>query len=330
MSDVNLYCVIVTYKDRWSFVQSALDALNPKSGISIVLVNNGSSPFTFSQELIHAFREFHVINSPHNNGSAWGYAQGIQYVVSKSDSGKILLLDDDNLITEQNLSNLLHAYDTLTSQTPEDLLMVAGWRKSRAYMTAMLGGYPVEKFQYVNNEFLGFSLQRLIRKVFNPYQSTGERQMVKLFYAPYGGLLFSSALIAKIGLPDARYFVYADDFEFSSRCTKAGGQVVLVRDAIVEDLEQSWQKGRKSGFLNPSILNGSPFRVYYAVRNFIIFQQNTWVKARWKFLMNGFLYTIFLFLLSISTFRFKAFAVYFNAVRDGLLKTFNNNKYIND
>lgn len=311
-------------------MQSALDALNPKSGISIVLVNNGSSPFTFSQELIHAFKEFHVINSPHNNGSAWGYAQGIQYVVSKSDSGKILLLDDDNLITEQNLSNLLHAYDNMTSKTPENLLMVSGWRKSRAYMTAMLSGYPVEKFQYINNEFLGFSLKRLFRKVVNPYKSAGEQQMVKLYYAPYGGLLFSSALIAKIGLPDARYFVYADDFEFSSRCTKAGGQVVLVRDAIVEDLEQSWQKGRKSGILNPSILNGSPFRVYYAVRNFIIFQQSKWVKAKWMFLVNGFLYTIFLFLLSILTFKFKPFAVYLVAVRDGLMMKFNNNKYIND
>jgi hypothetical protein len=72
--------------------------------------------------------------------------------------------------------------------------------------------------------------------------------------------------IETVGLPDVRYFTYADDHEYTQRITRAGGRIFLCSDAEIEDLETSWNRTRRRGPILFWDLAPTA-RIYYGVRN---------------------------------------------------------------
>ncbi len=65
------------------------------------------------------------------------------------------------------------------------------------------------------------------------------------------GLFFHKDLIEKIGLPDESYFLYVDDFDFTYRITKAGGEIWMVTNSHLHDLESSFYlPGKKEDLIS--------------------------------------------------------------------------------
>ena len=316
-----VYVVIVTYNNRWHFLKQCIDSLRKCPNLHIVIVNNGSDKVENSYLDTAGFLSFTYRFSDTNRGSAWGFSEGMRYVISTDPNSLILLLDDDNTVGVDCIRNLIYSHEKFRKNTPIDSLIIMSWRTSRKYLSDILDGYPVEKYQYTSNEFLGFSLSRMVFKLLRLYKKTAPVEFANLKYAPYGGLFFSADYIKKYGLPLEEYFVYADDFEFTSRCTRSGGKIILVRNVKVEDVEESWQVNKTFG-INTNLLYGSKFRVYYSVRNFLIFQQNTWVSNKFIFICNGVLFSFLFLMMSLFYGKFGNIGTYFKAIVDGLNKRF--------
>lgn len=325
ITDRELYCVIVTYNNRWPLLESVLSSLSTFKDLRIVLVVNGSDSDSLGLVATNRFNSFHIIYSPDNKGSAWGFGAGMQYVADQNHRALVLLLDDDNVLEKGALHILIDSFQHNLDQFAEDEFMLMSYRTSRTYLKGIVEGFPVERYQFTSNEFLGFSFPRLIKRIGRGYVKTEPAVPLCLNYAPYGGLFFSATIIKKFGLPKEHYFVYADDFEYTSRCVRGGVKIFLISKAIVLDLEQSWQSARSEiGF---NILFGNPFRVYYSVRNFIAFQQEIWVSKRWLFLLNGLVYSVLIMILALYRQRWSNFRIYKEAVKDGLLFRFDNTKW---
>lgn len=288
--------VLVTYAERWTLLREVLDELlHRQAGVAAVVVVDNGSTYDLQDRLIaEGFDRVHVVKMESNLGSAKGFAVGIETAISHTSSTHIWLLDDDNKPAPNCLERLLCAYHAL-GDDPETVLLAH--RKTRHEQVAALwrsrpiGARP--------NAFLGFHIMDLPGKLVRYTRGRGWNAqarrptsispMVSIAYGPYGGLLFHRSCIDRSGLPDARYFLYADDFDFTSRMVKAGAKLVLCGFCEVQDLEESWAlKGSRAPALVAKA--SSEMRTFYSVRNRVYWEWSTRVSARSVYFGNGILY----------------------------------------
>jgi GT2 family glycosyltransferase len=103
----------------------------------------------------------------------------------------------------------------------------------------------------------------------------------KVPVAPYGGLFIDKKILTKIGYPDENFYLYADDHEWSYRITKNGGEIYLIFDSKIDDIELSWHVPKENKETTFSIISkANPFRVYYSIRNRVYFEINNLVNNR--------------------------------------------------
>jgi GT2 family glycosyltransferase len=100
-------------------------------------------------------------------------------------------------------------------------------------------------------------------------------------------------------MPMPELVLYADDTEFSYRITKSGGQIWLLTEARLLELEASWnQKRRAQSSFEKWLTEGSELRVFYASRNQAYFDSNFWVRSTTLYRLNRFVYLMLLKLFS--------------------------------
>lgn len=322
-----VYILIVTYGRRWQYLSAILEQVCSMNDVRIVIMDNASDyPL---DENLKAFDPSRVVylSSVRNLGSAGGFHLAMQYALKAEDCSHIWLLDDDNLPDPDCLEVLRknrHLLDTPGVGTSALMCL----RADRKYLVNVASGAPVERNFPQPNAFLGFSIRKLLL-----LRSGGSDAMATpvehaaIPCAPYGGLFFSKTLLHQIGLPDERFFLYADDFEFTMRITNAGGNIWLLGKAVIHDLEPSGQDMERSGQRLPVFLRRDDNRLFYSVRNYIYFQKKYLVNRPWVFALHRILYTGYLFILSAFTGRLARFNRFQEAVRDGLSGVFNNSKY---
>jgi len=138
--------------------------------------------------------------------------------------------------------------------------------------------------------------------------------------APYSGLLFHRALVARFGLPRVDFVLYADDREYSYRVTQAGGQIVLVTAAEVHDLESSWYVRKTHGTaLGHLVHQGSDFRVYYGMRNCVYFETRCKPCKPWVYALNRRIYMTIFSILARMHGKHARLALVRQAIADGLV-----------
>jgi GT2 family glycosyltransferase len=121
----------------------------------------------------------------------------------------------------------------------------------------------------------------------------------KVSVAPYGGMFFHKNLIDSIGYPNEEFYLYADDHEWSYRITKNSGDIYLVLDSLVDDIDTSWHvKSSFIPFIN-YLYYGTDFRVYYAVRNRVKFEINDLLMNKTSYLINKYLLLLILKFFSV-------------------------------
>lgn len=303
-----------------------LDASSPDA--VIVVVNNGSD-LNLQPDLANEVRlPVRFVHSETNRGSAWAFGQGIDLAI-KQGADMLLLLDDDNFIEGNSINNLLNAWQELKSHH-FGLLGVMSVRDDRTYLKNVANGSPVDLNFPGRNEFLGFSLKKLLANFLKKeVLNSGEiKDLIAIPYAPYGGFLTSANVIKHIGLPDERFFVYADDFEFTYRITAKGGAIYLATNCGIKDLTHSWNHTTSRTYLRHKFLYPVNDLTYMSIRNTIYFQK-TYLTSNWKvFSLNRYIFTLYLFILAIFTFRFQQFGRFQRAVKEGLKGVFDNQQYL--
>lgn len=331
MKPFALHIVIVTYNNRWDYLNTNLTQLeNCAPDSSVVVVNNGGDVDLSKNLSKYKFSSLEIINSSSNRGSAWAFKVGIQSVLNTDRSDLIFLLDDDNLIAPDAIKILTDNFTQYSSHYSFDGFALMAIRLQRNYLTAVAAGASVDSHFPQANEFLGFGIRQVRNKfLIGKTNSTAIKRGIRIPCAPYGGLFFHKNLIKKIGLPDERFFVYADDFEFTYRISKSGGGIFLIPNGKISDIEESWQARSSESVFRPKFLFPENNLTYIAVRNFVYFQKQNLVTNQFYFWVNKSLYTLILLLIAIFTFRMGAFKRFRKAVNDGIKGVFDNKFYLN-
>lgn len=111
---------------------------------------------------------------------------------------------------------------------------------------------------------VGVVLSKLVK---NP-DARPESKIKKAGVGTFVGFTVSAKTVGKIGLPDAGFFIYADDYEYSKRVLKYGFKMVRTHSSLIE--HKDWIRQNRIfrfPFSKPAIPN---WKVYYIFRNTII------------------------------------------------------------
>lgn len=282
---MSVCAVLVTYGSRLELIRRTLEAVighHPAIN-DVVVVDNGSD-----YDLLRALSDagladrVHVVRLGSNEGSAGGFAAGLQ-AAAELPCDLIWLLDDDNRPKPGALQRLLDAYSMLGG-SPQNLLV--SLRPDRYHYVAATQDATAE--QIVPNHFQGMSVGKFIglalRRVAPRLQVSRAPKFacVRLQFAPYGGLLLAREWTAWVDGPDRDFYVYADDFEYTARIRRNGGHLYLCATSEIEDIDVSWYASAPGA---RSLVDGaSPdFRVYYSVRNQAVLekQEQTSIYLYW-------------------------------------------------
>ncbi|MCO8169494.1 glycosyltransferase [Pseudomonas sp. 21LCFQ02] len=286
--------VTLTYGDRYSYLHTLISRslANPLIERVIVVSNASTAPL---HKLTEQWPEqVRVIHLEHNTGSANGYAIGIQAAL-QAGGEYLWLMDDDNAPTPNAVEVLHDRLQRLIQAHDADNTAVLGFRPT--HQADIATGVPQRFALQKRSSFLGFHVAQVPYKLWRrlpwgrPRLSAGLPSLVQLPFATYGGLLAHHSLYRKIGLPLDALKLYADDNEYTWRITANGGRLFLVPEALLDDLEHSWNiKQRTSNVYESYLLGDSDLRAYYGARNQAWFDKNIWVSSPLLYQLNRWLF----------------------------------------
>lgn len=333
--------ITVTYGQRWTLLEQVLVELlsNHPAVCDIIIVDNASNEDISEKvkllEIDEAYRpKIKVVTLEQNTGSANGFKIGIKTALGQTKADFLWFLDDDNKPAEDSLERLLLAYQILGS-VPNNVLL--SFRKNHLYLVqAAVRG---KNTLISPNSFLGFhikdSLEKILNRLskkgkarvneirsFDPGQNQAQHPLTLIDLAPYGGLLLHKSWIDRVGYPNERLFLYADDLEFTNRITSSGGRIYLCATSVVEDLESSWSNEETQASWSWISSNSDPMRVYYTVRNTTYLERQHYVSFPLVYWINVNAYLLILAIYSMWKEGFshtiKRLKLIVRAVRDGI------------
>ncbi|MHB8209514.1 glycosyltransferase [Mucilaginibacter sp.] len=314
--------ITVTYGDRWAFLSRVIGLLLKYEQVGNVIVVNNASAYNVNEK-VAAFNDNRiiVINSGENLGSAGGYKAGIQYAFENTDNDFFFLLDDDNLPRENVVPDLLKQWDITEGSNNNKALFCL--REDRVQHVKITKGEDPYRYYLMPNNFLGFSISRVSKNQFNKLldklgKKGSERKPANIPYAPYGGMFMHRDLIADIGYPNADFYLYVDDSEYTYRITQNGGKIWIIPQCGIEDIDKSQGIGYKPKFLHSALLDQWNFRIYYHIRNRLYFYSRVAVKSQSMFNINKTVYLAYLRLVSIVSSKQKEYQKLLGAINDGL------------
>ena len=233
--------VVVTY-NRCSLLLACLAALVAQSRPAqrIHIIDNASSDGTpealrAGGWLERAEVDYHRLAD--NLGGAGGFAAGLERAIAHGAEW-VWMMDDDALPAADALAVLLAAADD-----PANL-----------YGSTALAG---EKLAW------GMTLQPSGERI---EERAALPARAEVSFLPLLGLLAHRDLVARIGVPDARYFLAADDLEYCLRAAAAGARCMLVAASHIQHPAAVVYRYR---FLGRTFhcLSLPPWKRYYDTRN---------------------------------------------------------------
>jgi len=288
--------VTVTYGDRLGYLQRMIEQAFAFDQIGQVLVVSNASNAPLEQLLERWPGRVRIIPLKRNTGSANGYAVGLEAAL-QGGAQYIWMMDDDNAPTASAVRILHREIERLGQQHGQARVAVLGFRPTQQADIAT--GVPARFVIQLRSSYFGFHVAQLPYKLWRrlPWgKPTGKPpRSIDLPFAPYGGMLAHRSLYQSIGLPLRELVLYADDTEYTRRITAAGGKLCLLTEAVIDELEQSWNiKAHTRNIYEAFLLGNSDFRAYYTARNQAWFDTHIWVARPWMYHLNR---SIFLFLL---------------------------------
>lgn len=239
-------CAVVVTHNRRALLRACLDALagQTRKPDWVTVVDNASSDGT--QEMLRASAkaggEFvRHVRLPHNLGGAGGFSSGLARAIEQG-ADWIWMMDDDAEPLPDALQRLMdsrpdprHVHASV-AQREGALAWPVTWKT--------LQGQP------------GGVAQRVDELPAICHVDTH----------PFLGFLIHRDLVARIGLPDARFYISADDIEYSLRVRAHGAGITLVRESRISHPVSTTRHYAVLG-RRIAVLSLPPWRRYYDTRN---------------------------------------------------------------
>lgn len=312
----SVVAVTVTYGDRFELVQKVVESALKEGVDKVIIVDNASQEPSRSKllEYVGANNEqLILISLEDNSGSSGGFSCGLQIALTLDDAESIWLLDDDNVPCVGSLKALILTRDMLLSASNIDDVVLYSYRGSSRLQDkyAVFDGYIKN---YSPNNFMGFNCSGLWKRFLGVRCAVVNYPLIRVFIGPYGGMYLSKNTLLKVGLPDERFYLYADDHEFTSRLNKLNIDQFLVYSSRLNDIDESFYNG---GYFSPL---SSRFKMYYSIRNHVYLSKSH-VENKYIYLFNKWIYICLTILRSLRYCRqgkyFSKIKLFFSAIKDG-------------
>ncbi|TPW73666.1 glycosyltransferase [Schumannella sp. 10F1B-5-1] len=202
--------VVVAY-NRAELLVEVLDALHAQTApCGIVVIDNASDDDTI--EIVRRTApEAHLVHLPRNTGGAGGFAVGAAVALAREDPDLVWFMDDDTVPTPTALAELLEA------------------RRRHRVPLALLASRVV----WTDGADHPMNLPR-------PRPLDGRRRreaqdagLVAVRSASFVSQLVDTRALRHHGLPIADYFIWNDDFEFSTRLLRRASGVSVPGSVVV-------------------------------------------------------------------------------------------------
>ena len=237
---MNIYLLVVTFNRKFLLLDCLqallLQTLSPSK---ILIVDNASTDGTV--EVLEengwlALPNIRLIDLKENTGGAGGFATGMQYAFEHG-ADYVWMMDDDAIPHPTALEELMRY------ATPEHIygsLAVNG--EDTAWATTLLA----------NNKTV--------------HLKSHVSELAEVQSLPFLGFLTSKEIYQNIGLPDASYFIAADDVEYCMRAQHAGHKIFICGQSQIEHPKSDRYE---FNFLGKKItcLNLVAWKRYYDTRN---------------------------------------------------------------
>ena len=252
--DKCITAVILTYGGR-TYIYDVIKHLVKQQSIKdIVVVSNGQVFLPPSEIEIPC----HVINNERNEGSATGYAAGIEKA-KELDNQFVWLLDDDNLPEDDALEILLDIWEKNRYSNDEKPVALQCYRTSQFAYRNIFGKKELQLLP-LRNSFMFFHVRNILKIILNKFKSkkysiAHHQQLYKSDAAFYGGLFLETKTLHLIPPPNSIYFMYVDDLAFTAGIRKLGGTIFVIVDSVINDLDFSIQLEKKNRLLYHPILD---------------------------------------------------------------------------
>lgn len=332
---LDITLVMLTYGSRLPFLQRSLARAREEGVRKCVLVDNGSSA-RIEETLAPIYGDWlTTVRMGRNAGSAVGNAVGIRKALD--DGGAyVLLLDDDNVLEPGSLEKLAEAMRRAEVDAHGGPTAVIGFRRHLIQPTLdlvrqhRLRPSGIEPTPAI---FLGFDLISAIRRRlagrFVPPATHAEAapedrapdRPAQIPFGPYGGCLFNRAAIERIGVPDPTYCLYFDDTEFTGRMSAIGHPLIVVTDALIEDLDDA----NAHDAVPRSVIGGmidsrSDRTAYYLTRNRVFWERHVRHHGGCRYALNAAILITLVSLSAIAQARVRSLRVVGRAIFDGWAK----------
>lgn len=242
-SELKIVGVVVAW-NRPELLQETLDGLASQTRPlnAVVVIDNASTDYSPEVARNHAVTT-EVLTMPRNLGGAGGFAAGIARAVATHDADFVWIMDDDTVPTETALEALLAAREAYPGQ-PAVLASKAVWTDGREHPMNRPRKRPL-----------------LAKEI---AQAAEEIDCISIRTASFVSILIDTRAILEEGLPEAAYFLWNDDFEYTSRLLR--NRIGLyVPASIVEHKTKKF--GDSSADPGPRFFNETRNKVWMYLRS---------------------------------------------------------------
>jgi rhamnopyranosyl-N-acetylglucosaminyl-diphospho-decaprenol beta-1,3/1,4-galactofuranosyltransferase len=213
-ADRRIAAVVVTF-NRLDLLQRLVASLAETDGLDEILVVDNASTDGTGVWLRSAETETESLHArllTDNTGGAGGFHEGLRWAVERG-ADLVWLMDDDGLPEPGCLSTLLAHEGALDFWGP---VVVDETDPERLVFPIRLPG--------------GARTVHEMRDV----RAAATDGLIRDIVIPFNGVLLTRALVERIGLPRAEFFIWGDDHEYRLRAERAGARIATVVDARVQ------------------------------------------------------------------------------------------------
>ena len=236
---------------------SALEAITTQSlpPTSVHVIDNASTDQT-SQMVRRDFPDVTLYTLGTNTGGAGGFATGLAFALADG-ADLVWLMDDDTVPEPTALAELVSAYERFPKRRPAGVASRVVWTDGRDHPM----NTPRIRPGVTHDELSDASSVGCL-----PVRS-----------ASFVSFLVEADAVRAVGLPRAEFFLWNDDFEFSTR---------LLRDRVGLYCPSSRVEHRTKGFGSTDVDPGERF--YFEVRNKVwTFTRSSGLRPKEKAVYGG-------------------------------------------
>lgn len=230
-------CAVIVTHNRRQLLEQCLEAVLGQSRAPerVLVVDTASTDGT--AEMLRSRSNVDVLALEHNVGGAGGFAAGMEDAFRRGYEW-LWLMDDDTITEPATLSALLEPLDRLGGLPAPDILASRVlWTDGRLHPK----NYPAPRLEQSRHDVF--------------VEAVG-RGLLSIRLASFVSILVHRDAISRCGLPEARYFMWGDDGEYTARLLRAGTGYTVPASIVHHHTPRS-----------ESVHHDTTGRYFYEVRN---------------------------------------------------------------